>query len=282
MTSQISLAALGLCFAVAQAGVPCPVLNERTRSVSKAGGEEEIVIENRSPFDVTVWWVTMDDTAEEMYSNIIGQGDDKPLGSYPGHIFRIRTMVTHAFVEDIEVKHGVSTYTINGCDEAAKKEADHDKDTDRGDEFEALVDKENKCVGTNDQWSCTKMVSVRERNGREKKKYGFHPGENQMRGVGAQEDFGYVGQEKDIPALSSGPGYLKMKMTDVMKQALYPWYDERKKDSVEEHDPIGGGYTNNNLVSGCDRDVLQLFSVFHDSRPVSSPLPAAALVICNH
>ena len=56
------------------------------------------------------------------------------------------------------------------------------------------------------------------------------------------------GQIPRIPQLTAPPsrGYLKMNMTDALRDALLPWYEEKKRDgSMKPHERIPGGYTNN-------------------------------------
>jgi hypothetical protein len=75
------MAVLFVCLSAAQ-GAPCVALDTAVKSATKGDTPQEITFDNRAPFDVTVWWVSMD--GGELYSNIIGEGDDLPLRSYPG------------------------------------------------------------------------------------------------------------------------------------------------------------------------------------------------------
>jgi hypothetical protein len=72
---------------------------------------------------------------------------------------------------------------------------------------------------------------------RDPKEYGFIEGEQGFRRVGDTEDFTYVSHIGQIPVITK-PGYLKMSFTKTMKDLLLKWYEERRKDSIEDHGTI--------------------------------------------
>merc|ERR1712194_428217 len=64
---------------------------------------------------------------------------------------------------------------------------------------------------------------------------------------GQQFVTGYISHIAQIPRLTNGPGYLKMNFTKRMLDELIPWFYEKKKTNMKEHEHIGGGYTNNHI-----------------------------------
>jgi hypothetical protein len=210
-------------------------------------GDITIAVANKAPFDVTIFWVDFE--GNEHYNGLIGEGDNTKLNSHNGHVFVIRSMVTHIPVVRIQAdaaKDGrLIMVDVSSCDEALAAETEYDEKYGwraRSAEFEALVDFGDECAGRDSaKWSCVRKVTPEERNARDPNLYGFSKGEGGRRKDGAQEDHGYTKQQHFIPHISTGPGYLKMKHTKRMKELLYPWYEQKMATDVEDHGIISGG-----------------------------------------
>jgi hypothetical protein len=199
--------------------------------------------------DITVWWVDFD--GNEVYRGVQGAGYDRraPFGSFLGHVFRIRALHDNRILMDYMVDGDSSNHPIGDCGHNNPAEQ---MNTSRWAEFDALVNHESPCDGPNSgSWSCVKWVNDEEIAAREKLEYGFHQGDDTPRGRTPHEqvDMGYVSQQGYIANVTEyDGGFLKMQMTDKMKEILYPWYQERLEDSVEVHETIAGGYTNSHKV----------------------------------
>jgi hypothetical protein len=119
-------------------------------------------------------------------------------------------------------------------------------------EFASLVDDQNApCHPTMDssKWSCLRYLTDEQIRSRIPEEWGFHNGEQGHREVGDTEDNDYIHGVEAVPNVtdSAGPGFLKMRMTDRMKEVLYPWYTT-DRHHAREHGVIGGGYTNSHVV----------------------------------
>jgi len=111
-----------------------------------------------------------------------------------------------------------------------------------------MLDQQAPCPADKQQsmWSCARCLSSDQVKKRDPAHYGFHEGENDAdHVVGQHTDSRWDWQMPSVPVLSSGPGYLLMDFTEELKRLL-PWW-EQVKGKTHQHEPIGGGFTNNNV-----------------------------------
>jgi hypothetical protein len=229
--------------------INCPKDGDQYAVSSNKGGAAQVLMTNDADMDISIWWV--DFQGNEVYRGVQGAGYDRraPFGSFLGHVFRIRSLIDDRILMDYMVDGDTSNHPVGDCgynDPAAQM------NQTRWPEFDALVGQDSPCVGENSgSWSCVKWVSPEEIASRNKLDYGFHEGDDTPRGRTAHEqvDTGYTSQQPYITNVTEyDGGFLKMQMTQKMKDILYPWYEERLEDSVELHDIIAGGYTNSHKV----------------------------------
>lgn len=86
---------------------------------------------------------------------------------------------------------------------------------------------------------------------RNKSLYGFQSGEVSEHRVHTTYDAGYVGHIPKMPKIvPGGAGYMKMSMTQRLKDILLDWYQQKRLDgTLKIHEVIPGGYTNNDKVT---------------------------------
>lgn len=236
---------------------PCP-LERPTPARSDMGHPNErtdhpdVYFQNNAGVPVHIFWCNYDGVEVEMRS--LDLGEDTTLKSYPGHIFNVRTVKTGTLVHSIEVwPPQLLKAIIEPC--AGLQDSDAmDIDRSRWPEFEALAaDSSQPCVGPSNTWSCVRSVSPEELAKRDSAQYGFsaEEAEDIPYAAGTTEDRKHDYQIPQIPnATSYDVGYLKMKMTDKLKEIVFPWYNKWKgTDRVKKHLPIPGSFTNDHKVS---------------------------------
>lgn len=174
------------------------------------------------------------------------------MSSFPGHAFHFKATDDQYLLMAYMAGKPDDVVQITDCGhEVVEKPLDES----RWGEFEELAKDANVDCATqgpdSSKWSCVRSLSQDEINNRNAEEYGFHADDVPSdRRVGQQIDWGYGTDtiHKIMNVSSYDKGYLKMQMTDKLKEILYPWYAERKKDSMFKHEPIAGGYTNNHKV----------------------------------
>lgn len=226
---------------------PCPTPSGGS---SRGGKERGVDIFNHSGHDVIIYWVNF--KGQPVMISEIGAGYKYYSGSFVSHLFQFRALQSGKFLGEYRVEDKPKPkFNIQTCGDTSL-DLPADIAHGRSVEFEALVhDQASPCVGHSSEWSCLKYISPAAFKNRDPKEYGFIEGEQGFRRVGDTEDFTYVSHIGQIPVITK-PGYLKMSFTKTMKDLLLKWYEERRKDSIEDHGVVSGGYTNSHKI-GLDK-----------------------------
>lgn len=229
-----------------------------TLSSHDGGAHVDLLFVNELDSDLTLYWV--DTNGQEVDSGMVEAGTTSTEhGSFWEHVFRARITATHKLVwearlSDIKKEIAASgAVIIRPCDD--EKGFDFNAN-ERAEEFAKLVDRQDApCEGSRSEWSCVRSLTDAEyadRLGGDDPHYGFRkdevlPGsECAHRYVGQVFDNTYMDHTMTIPRLSKGPGYLKMKMPDSLREKLQTFFEENKK-KAGVHDLIYGGFTNNHI-----------------------------------
>lgn len=212
------------------------------KSLNKGGPQISFSYENKAGVDVAVYWI--DGSGRASFRGVAGAGDQPTeMGTFPGHVFSFKTVDQEVLLASYMAGTDGENVVITSCGrkfEAAKV------DTSRHAEFEALASTTPLvCEGEDSsKWSCVRTVSPAEVKARNIDDFGFHKDDlpnDARRTVGQQVDWDYgLDTIKYVVNVSSyDKGYLKMNMTNRLKEILYPWYNDRKKDSMIKHEHIG-------------------------------------------
>ena len=247
--------------------------------VSNGGGKRHVVnFVNRVGTAVDAVWVAADGSERREHAHLVEWGATERIDSFTGHAFRFYTTATAKFVGEYRVVAGEGSFTVPACDGAPQDPEPGVPGggafvSPRAAEIAALVhDQAAPCDGPSNTWSCIRKYTAAEYKARPAHLYGFaNKKEAGHRAVGATVDTGYTRHIPKIPRITTGPGYLKMDFTRRMKDILLQWYvDHGKggpKDSVQKHEVISGGYTNNHVAAMSKLDL-------DDFRPVQRAVAA--------
>lgn len=229
----------------------CGEARQLTATKHMAGDQIHFRYRNNAGVDVGVFWV--DQHGSEAHRGVISSdGIWHDMSSWPGHLFYFTIDGTDEVIMSYMAKEDQEEVEIEACQDTAAKAAAAQKanllDSDRWDEFESLVTNDSPCEGTDSTtWSCVRKVSPEETKQRIATEYGFLPHDVPSgRRVGQTMDPSYGSQSQAymINVTEYDKGYLKMKMSKKLQRILWPWYNQRLKDSVKVHESIAGGYTN--------------------------------------
>jgi len=239
-----SLGALALLISLA-ASRPCP--EERMERSVDRGPEVEVAFANEVGEAVNLLWVNGD--GAEVFLFTFEPGDTAAQHTFPGHVVRARLPGAQTLVFSYTVPDKPpGRVSIEACDGMTALQSET-VSAERWPEFDGLVhDASAPCAGHSSDWSCVRYVSPEDVAKRDKASYGYH--EDELAGtaykVGQTVDHMFAWQAAYITNVTAYEGgYLKMEMTDRLKEILYPWYKERKLDSMTRHEAIPGGFTNN-------------------------------------
>jgi hypothetical protein len=233
---------------------PCPDPGAVEPSRHAGGASRHASFQNNCGFDLTVSWI--DARGDELMSGILGAGDSYPTTTFGGHNFAFRALASSTLVATHRIDasiEGPEEYAVEPCgvlldgiDGAAHKAG-------RAAEFMRLLhDHDAPCAGAGSaEWSCLRFLTAEGEAARAPGTFGFADEAEAMgREVGSTEDWGYTAQAKSIPHVTSTGGLQKMRMTDAMHAALYPWFNRSLGDgSLRSHSVIPGGYTNSHVVA---------------------------------
>mmetsp|Transcript_904 Transcript_904/g.2169 ORF Transcript_904/g.2169 Transcript_904/m.2169 type:complete len:437 (+) Transcript_904:42-1352(+) len=233
------------------AAVECPKPKESRSHEGRNRAKVDFM--NGTPLELIMVWLDLDGHEKDV--GYIGPADDQEQHTFIGHTFRA---YTNSEVEGdariLVMEHLVSSehedITIGVCDGLVERVQAQNAES-RNREFEALThDQAAPCEppGKSSLWSCVRFVPKEEYAARTSEFYGYATAEEAGdRHIGDEFDEGYTQHIHLMPRLTDGPGFLKMNFTKRLRDALLPWYEERKKDSLQRHEPIGGGYTNSQV-----------------------------------
>lgn len=190
-----------------------------------------------------IFWCNFDGLEKEQ--GTLQPGEELKLQTHPGHIFNVRTVKSGLLLYSLEVwPPQLVTALVEPCTGMAQEEVG--LDTSRWPEFERLAAAaQEECVGPSGKWSCVRHVSDEEVAARDPKLYGFtgHEAEGTVYAEGATVDHIHKDQQRYIPNMTAYEGgYLKMQMTEKLKELL-PFYETRKKH-MKKHQHIPGFFTN--------------------------------------
>mmetsp|Transcript_115916 Transcript_115916/g.322770 ORF Transcript_115916/g.322770 Transcript_115916/m.322770 type:complete len:432 (+) Transcript_115916:57-1352(+) len=235
------------------AGRPCPKEVQGKSAGVKSPNAANVRFVNEAGVDINMFWVDL--TGAEREPVLMAPRESAQQNTFQGHLFHFRSAKTNVFLFGYRVPKTPPTEPVSvpACDGTAQEAQQVDKlDEGRWLEFERLVhDQAAPCMGPSSNWSCVRFVSPDELGQRESLAYGFHKGETGTSAykVGQTEDHLFANQQGFIMNVTNYEGgYLKMEMTDGIKKALYPWYEQRLKDAVIRHGVIPGGFSNNHIV----------------------------------
>ena len=228
----------------------CPTPN---LSLASAGGaKSEIEFSNLGDEDLNLYWV--DGAGEEHEVQIIPALEDSTHGSFISHVFRVRRVLGGVgcqnapceLVGEYVVDQEEQTFGIHPCGSIKSVQQNFQL---RDQEFQALSQHHlNVCDDSvpSSTWSCYRCVDEAEFKGRSKAGYGFSEYDTPPnRAEGEQTDTTYIEQIPYIRKLTEGAGYLRMNMTDKIKESLLSWYkNKRDAGDVVFDEVVGGGYTN--------------------------------------
>jgi len=241
----------------------CPVRTDHLRSV-ESGQTTRARIDWKNNFDIDLLVMWVNTEGLDKAAGIIAANADRQENTFIGHAFRFYSaidssiMVFEYIVQKDQQEVAVDKCTINQ-QEIGHAEVQNER-------FEELVhDQKAPCLPADQSsaWSCVRFVSQSEFETRTSKHFGFATEqEAQGRHIGDMTDRGYTDHISAIPRLTNGPGYLKMNFTKKMRDTLLPFYAEKKKTSMEQHEPISGGYTNSH-VNHFDKVNLDFFPDVH-------------------
>lgn len=210
--------------------------------------------------DMKFWLIWVNANGQEQQIGILNELDSEDHNSFVGHVFRVRSMGNTLVTEHRVTGATDETIIVKYCDDLAteKKQSEVLFPADREAEFNALVDtKPFTCEGPSSQWSCVRALSKEAIASRDKSLYGFSQAESRgQRKVHDTIDDSYTSHIPLIPKLSTG--FLKMNMTDKIREALLPFY-AREENNARKHEPIGGDYSNIHRVgmTKVDLDAFQ-------------------------
>jgi len=206
----------------------------------------KILFKNKAGVETKLLWVNYD--GFEVNPVEIRDRETIPQDTYPGHVFRIRVVDSDVLLLTYVVPRTApgDRVLVLPCDEMGGTMLG----TERWPEFDALVHSPDMpCSGPSSNWSCVRYVSPEEVKKRDPSLYGYHADElgTTPYEVGQTVDHVFSWQDRYILNATpyEGGGYLKMNMTENLKKLIYPWYQERKMDSIQRHQDIPGGFTNN-------------------------------------
>ncbi|CAK0809959.1 unnamed protein product [Prorocentrum cordatum] len=278
----------------------CPrEVGQKSARASSASTKVELTFQNQTPVPLEIVWI---DTrgAEKVTNENLPPGKSAVQSSFVGHVFaarepKSRTLVKVVRASEEDAQAGRPAIVIPVCKgllESVKAVAPPRRpDQSRWKEFEQLArDHGSPCVGHSKEWSCVRRVTEAEVKQRDPALYGFsadETGSGNPYKRGATADHVWMSQQRYIVnvtnqesnqaplgflPLSNVPGstvtdyeggYLKMHMTDKMKSLLYPWYQERLRDSVRKHDPIPGFFTNSHKVAMDKIEITRFPAVYN-------------------
>lgn len=201
---------------------------------------------NEAGEKVSHYWLDFDGV--ENFGGGLTDGEQTRISSYSGHVINVRRESDQQLLISYVAGNKDDKVVVHACDGGGFGKSDMVEQA-RWAEFAALVDDGSMPCGDgpSKDWSCVRWVSSEEVRGRSREKFGF--GEHDLptgRYVGQQLDDAYGLREQHLMfnVTEYDKGYLKMKMTNRLKEILYPWFDARRVDSVEQEEWIDGGYAN--------------------------------------
>jgi hypothetical protein len=240
MTAQ-AVALLALLPLVASQAVLCPSAENPgfEKSISQQGKQASFSFKNDAGCDVSLWWIDFE--GKELYRGVTGATEASgKLGTFPGHVFQVRAILDNRLLLSFRAGGGDDGHLVVGDCGLNEEIGEQIMDKSRWPEFEKYAAKSNEpCKGEHSgEWSCIRWATPEEITERDPSNYGFHADDAPMGRKAAQTiDWGYgqATQHKMLNVTEYDGGYMKMDMTDKMKECLYPWYQDRLKDSVTTH-----------------------------------------------
>ena len=231
------------CYILAE---PC----KPTRYLRSGSSDQpaEIQFLNNVNEEYELYWVHVQGWEQD--AGILDPKGEMSQQSFIGHAFRVRRVSVSGdgeLVGEFQITKPKQIFEINECG-AGKRPPENF--ANRHEEFTALSQHHvTPCDPEvpSSKWSCYRCISGTEFAARPKQLYGFTPEEARLahQTEGKTVDTSYVRQIPFIRHLTNGPGYLRMNMTDKMKQALLPWYAGKKAEGQIKFDEVvEGGYTN--------------------------------------
>jgi len=248
-------------FALAEETVTrqCPETKlDRTRQ--KNNRKVNLLLKNEAEYDLNYYW--LNSFAEEVLQGVISASERRQLGSYPGHVFRVRSIRgDRRLHSEIEIPDS-DRYEVNiqPCGDPSVEVMLWDIDRDK--EFEELLVKNPwECDGEDSsKWSCVHHVSKEEELARDSSLWGFAPDEGTHK-VGQVDDTSYTRHIPLMPRVTDGPGILLMNQTEYMRTSLEEWF-EKEKGNLADHGVVPGGYTNTHKI-GIQKLSLDLYPAMH-------------------
>lgn len=255
--AQIFTWTVFLAFLVALCGGrECSEPNSAARSSKQTDRQMHLRMINLVNDTLELYWVN--DRGTESLRHALKPGEEVNEGTFPGHVFR-------AYAASVVPRQLVAEHMV-----FEKKDADlfflpcgeslavHPR-SPRAKEFEELtLSSDLPCEGdASSLWSCVKYIDKEGLSQRDPELYGLGRGEAES---GKQThdfvDMSYVAQINDIPKVTaSGPGYLRMKFTPKLMEAMEWWSTYSAKHGSGKQEFVPGGYTNSRSV---ELDILSL------------------------
>eukprot|EP00929_Paragymnodinium_shiwhaense_P007857 TRINITY_DN111775_c0_g1_i1.p1 TRINITY_DN111775_c0_g1~~TRINITY_DN111775_c0_g1_i1.p1 ORF type:complete len:420 (+),score=92.01 TRINITY_DN111775_c0_g1_i1:60-1319(+) len=261
LSSLLPLADVALGDAASGSTRQCPELDQNLKSQSLGTPKKvSLFLENHSPYTVDYFWVR--DDGENHFLRTLGPYRTSKENSWHGHAFRFYTQEQPGspavLLQEYEATEEDSQLlALKSCgDLAASEQAALAALTgDRSAEYESLVHDHNapcEPQGKSSKWSCVRHIPKEIYEQRptwdNASLWGFATKtEAQQRPVGETFDRWYEDHMPKMPALTKGPGILKMSFTQKLR-GLLDFYHREKKASMRTAKTIPGGYTNNHLV----------------------------------
>ena len=243
---------------------PCPDASAVEPSRHAGGDSRRASFQNNCGFDITVSWV--DSRGDELMSGVVGAGDSYPTTTFGGHFFAFRGLASSTLLATHRIdasSEGPDEYAVEPCGDLWDGIDGAAYEAGRSMEFERLLhDHDEPCAGKGSaEWSCMRFLTAEDEAARAPGTFGFADAAEAMgRKVRSTEDWGYTAQAEGVPHVTSTGGLQKMRMTDAMRAALYPWFNRSLGDgSVQSHSVIPGGYTNSHVIA---MDKVSLFLFF--------------------
>lgn len=215
------------------------------RSAKDSPAKVELTLESLVNDELELFWVN--EEGSETYVRDIPAGGVTKETTHQGHLFRAysKTAPRQLVMEHSVLNRAQRTEVfIIPCGDlgAFSKSA-------RAKEFEQLAYRgdDSKCDGDDvGLWSCVRYVGKDDLALRDPDLYGLADGEAE----GGQHAHGfadgtYTRQIKDIPKVTAhGPGYLRMRFTPKLMEALRWWQNYVAKHGAGVREFVAGGYTN--------------------------------------
>jgi len=230
------------------------------RTQQKGQKKVQVHFRSEADYDLNYYWLNSD--GEEVLLGVLSAFARRNIGSYPGHVFRVRSLRGDRRLHSEFQIPDAERYNANiqPCGDPSIEKMLWDEGREK--EFEELlVPNPWECDGEDSRtWSCIHHVSKEEELARDSSLWGFAADEGAHK-VGKVDDTSYTRHIPLMPRVTEGPGILLMNQTEYMRTSLVNWFEKEKKN-LADHGVVAGGYTNTHVI-GIQKLSLDLYPAMH-------------------